>query len=148
MTGYEQDRSLWSGEQIAALKAGEWSSLDVPMLVRVLDGESPKDIERHLRKLLTALIKWDARPLRRNARWLDTMRHHRFMLNSCFEDTPTFRADAIAALDKEYALATYRAAFATGVECVPGACPWSLEQVLDYDFLPGALSPKRHEVRD
>lgn len=139
MTRYEEDRSQWSDEQIAALQSGDWGALDVPMLVRLLNGQTPEHVERHLRKLLAALLKWMACPSRRNARWSEIIGRHRFFLESIFEDDPPMRDHAVAALQGEYELAVYRAASATGVEPedLPTRCPWTLDQTVDNEFMPG-----------
>src|SRR5260370_28025956 len=80
MTHYEDDRAQWSDEQMAALRSGNWSTLDVQMLVRLLNGQTPEHVERHLRKVLAAMLKWAACPPRRNAQWSETVGRHRYFL--------------------------------------------------------------------
>lgn len=139
MTRYEDDRSQWSDEQIAALESGDWAALDVSMLVRLLNGQTPEHVERHLRKLLVALLKWMVCPTHRNARWSETIRRRRYFLKSIFEDDPPMRDHAVAELQGEYELAVYRAASAVGVEpqALPARCPWTLDQTIDNEFMPG-----------
>ncbi|CAD6532407.1 hypothetical protein LMG28727_02932 [Paraburkholderia kirstenboschensis] len=140
MTRYEDDRAQWSDEQIAALQSGDWAALDVPMLVRLLNGQTPQDVVRHLRKLLAALLKWMACPSRRNGGWSGIISWHRHFLRDIFEDDPPMREHAAAGLQGEYELAVYRAASAIGIdpEDLPARCPWNLEQIIDSEFMPGA----------
>jgi len=54
------------------------------------------------------------------------------------QDSPSLRGYTAEVLDEEYATAIKRTAVETGIDrqTFPSECPFTIEQVLDPDFLP------------
>lgn len=83
------------------------------------------------------LLKWQARPNKRSKSWSNTINRERDNVSYYIEDTPSLRnllQDII--LTKAYRRGRKDAMRETGTIDLPQDCPYSLEQVLDYNFLP------------
>ena len=141
-TLYDQDFSLWLDEQVALLQAGRLDRLDRENLIEELEsmGRSEKSaIKSNKVVVLTHLLKLQFQPERATRSWLGSIREHRRRLRDDLEASPSLQRYARDSLARAYDDARKQAADETGLalRTFPVACPYSFEQVLDPDFLPG-----------
>ena len=143
-TRYETDVVAWANEQAALLREGKFSALDIEHIADEVEdvGKSEKrELASRMAVLMAHLLKWQVQPERRGKSWRGTVKVQRKSIALHLEDVPSLKttlhdprwldatwADAVAEAIKDTGL---------GAEDLPEACPWSVEQILDPDFLPG-----------
>jgi hypothetical protein len=143
MTAYQQDFYRWTQEQAGLLKSGQLAELDIQNLVEEIEsmgrGERHELISR-LRVLVMHLLKWQYQPAKRSPSWLATIAEQRASLETLMEDSPSLKAGLPETLEKGYSKARKSAALETGIPLaeLPEVCPFSLEEILDDDYYPGA----------
>ena len=145
-TAYDVDVLQWSLDQAAALRAGDFSRLDIKHLADEIEdvGKSEqRDLMSRMGVLLAHLLKWRYQPERLELggrSWRDTIDIQRERIALALKKTPSLKAtlrdtdwrqdawlDAISLAASETALP--RVAF-------PTECPWSMDQVLAPSWLP------------
>ncbi len=97
-----------------------------------------RELSSRLDVLLTHLLKWAFQPVRRGESWICTILEQRRGIALVLRDNPSLRPTLDGVLRDSYAYAVKRAALETGLPATtfPASCPWTLEQVLDEDWLP------------
>src|SRR5262249_40771816 len=99
-----------------------------------------REIRNRLRILCLHLLNWAYQPEYRSASWRGSIIDQRTELADVLKDSPSLlgyaqRGDWLAAA---YQRGRDKAAQEAGLLALPTTCPWTLEQVLDPDFLPDA----------
>jgi len=89
-----------------------------------------RELNRRMRVLLAHLLKWQLQPKKRTASWRTTLSTQRFEIDALLRDSPSLRPRLLQDLPANYARAIKRA------DKFPSRCPFTLEQILDEDFLP------------
>jgi len=145
---YDRDFFAWSERQadlLHRLSQGERvnEALDAANLAEEIEslGRSQKrEISSWLRVLLVHLLKWQCQPDRRGESWISTIREQRREIEAVLEDSPSLRPLVPAALPAAYRRALSDAVFETKLppSAFPESCPWTPDEVLDLDYLPGA----------
>ncbi|WP_245453297.1 DUF29 domain-containing protein [Aquibium carbonis] len=143
MTPFEADYALWSAEQAALLRAGALDALDRENLAEEIESLGRRDrreIENRLKVLLAHLLKWRHQPEGQGGSWRATIRDQRVQIAKVIKESPSLRGHPAKALAEEYANAVLDAADETGLpeNTFPAACPFTIEEILDSDFLPDA----------
>ena len=142
-SAYDTDVIIWSREQAAALRAGEFSRLDIEHLADEIEdvGKSEKrELASRMAVLLAHLLKWQFQPERRSKSWTDTINLQRRRSVLAIEETPSLKAvmrgskwrrdmwlDALSRASDETGI---------GVADFPEDCPWAFSDVLRPDWLP------------
>ena len=142
-SSYEQDYYAWTEEQAVLLRTGQVADLDVVNLAEEIEdmGRSQRRaVKSTLVVLLVHLLKYRFQSERQTNSWRATIREHRRRLRDEFADSPSLRLYAEQIFVTCYEDACEQAADETGLpsETFPAICPFTLEQVLDRNFLPGA----------
>ncbi len=143
LAAYDEDFALWSTEQAALLRAGRFDELDRENLAEEIEslGRSDRrEIGRRLKVLLVHLLKWRFQPERQKGGWKATIRGQRVEIAKVIGESPSLRRYPAEVLDDEYRTARADAADETGLPeaTFPATCPFTIEQILDPDFLPDA----------
>jgi hypothetical protein len=142
---YDTDYAAWADTQAAALRAKKWAALDIDHLaeeIEDLGGSIRKGLVSQLERLLLHLLKWRYDPAEDPRRlWRLSILDARHEIskdlaeNRSLHGYPAERlADAyhyarrVAVLDTELPLTTF-----------PGTCPWTVDQVLNEEFLPETI---------
>jgi hypothetical protein len=138
---YEQDLYEWAVENARLLRERRFSEIDAANIAEELEdmGKSERRaLFSHLRNLLLHLLKWQYQPERRGTSWTLSIRNTRDEIEIVLQDSPSLRDAAAQSLETAYAKARSYAATETGIaeETFPRECPYSLEQILDDNFLP------------
>ncbi|NEV64831.1 DUF29 domain-containing protein [Thiorhodococcus minor] len=142
-TDYEADILNWSREQAQLLRAGRFDQLDLEHLADEIEdvGKSEqRELAHRMALLLAHLLKWSYQPERRGASWEITIRNQRKGILRRLKKTPSLKNDLSDEdwWDGVWEDATVQAAQETGLGSFPEDCPWSVEEVLDAEWLPTA----------
>ncbi len=140
-TEYENDYFAWLMHQAELLSEKRLDALDLDHLIdeiQDLARAEKREIESRLGVLLVHLLKWSYQPEKRSGSWASTMIEQRARILKRLQESPSLRSYPAEVLDEEYATAVGRAGVETGLgrETFPSECPFTIEQVLDLDFLP------------
>jgi hypothetical protein len=137
---YEKDFYQWLCHQAQALRDRAWDRIDVNNLadeVESLARREKREITDRLTSLLVDLLQWryqrDERSLGPRENSIDEARH---ALEGVLEDNPSLHRYPQECLGKAYAYARRKALRQTGLDSLPENCPWTIQQVLDQEFLP------------
>jgi hypothetical protein len=139
---YERDFCLWLERQSELLREGRLGELDIANLLEELESMGRKDkraIKSNLGIVLLHLLKHQFQPQRRSRRWLDSILEHRQRLRDDLAESPSLRGHLEAVFPAAYADARARAITQTGFseQALPRTSPYTVEEALDPDFLPG-----------
>jgi Domain of unknown function DUF29 len=140
--GHDDDFALWSAEQAALIRAGNFDRVDLENVAEEIEslGRSQKHEVRHwLTVLMTHLLKWERQPEHRSRRWASAIRGQRHEIMRQIEDSPSLRSFPAQVFAREYPWTGEKASEETTIylENFPETCPYSVEQILDPGFLPG-----------
>jgi hypothetical protein len=83
------------------------------------------------------MLKWQFQPELRSRSWLATINVQRQDLATVFEQSPSVERKLGEALTTVYRAGVGQAVIETGLpkELFPSGCPWTVEQILNPDFL-------------
>ncbi|WP_250479444.1 MULTISPECIES: DUF29 domain-containing protein [unclassified Caballeronia] len=141
-TRYEQDVVLWAKEQAALLRSGQLSALDIEHIAQEIEdvGKSEqRELVSRLTVLLAHLLKWQYQPGWRGNSWRRMIAVQRKDVALVLDEAPSLKGKFS---DSEWFAfvwekAVVAASNETGLEDFPESCPWSIEQIMDGEFLPG-----------
>jgi hypothetical protein len=139
---YEQDYFLWLEKTAELLKNRNFSQLDLENLIEEIEslGKSEKRaVASFLKQLLKHLLLysyWDSEREWSGRGWLEEISNFRFELSQ-YLDSKTLSNYAEQELETIYARARQEAILKSNLTTIPAKCPYSLEQILDDQFIPG-----------
>ncbi|MGV0108311.1 DUF29 domain-containing protein [Nostoc sp. DSM 114160] len=140
-TLYNQDFLVWTQQQAECLKKGRWAELDVEHLVEELEAlgrSEQKELGSYLQVLLMYLLKCQYQP-RKTKSWVNTISNCQNQIQDCLEDTPSLQRllENWEWIQKYYRRARRDAVNETQkpIETFPLECPFTMEQLLDSEFL-------------
>jgi DNA-binding transcriptional regulator YdaS (Cro superfamily) len=138
---YDHDYHAWLERQAALLAERHFADLDLDNLIdeiQALARSEKREIENRLSVLLVYLLKWVHQPAQRSGGWASTIIEQRARLLKRMQESPSLRGYPAEVLHEEYAIAREKAAAETGLRAgaFPRTCPYTIDQVLDPDFLP------------
>jgi hypothetical protein len=141
---YDSDFYAWTQAQATALRDKDWAALDVGNIAEEIDSLGRSDrraITHQLERLLTHLLKWAYQPQQRpryGRSWSRSLHRARTAIGDLIEESPSLQDYPAQRMAVAYRRALRLAANDTGLPLVafPEACPWSLAEILDEDFLP------------
>jgi|GEM_PF-1598662 len=138
---YDYDYHAWLTRQAALLAARRFADVDLDNLIdeiQALARSEKREIENRLGILLVHLLKWSHQPTQRSGGLASTIIEQRARLLKRLQESPSLRGYPAEVLEEEYAIAREKAAAETGlrVATFPKTCPYTIDQVLDPDFLP------------
>jgi hypothetical protein len=143
LAAYDEDFALWSAEQATLLRAGRLDGLDRENLAEEIEslGRSERyEIESRLKVLLVHLLKWRHQPQARSSGWKGSIYEQRVRIARRIRNSPSLRGYPADIMAEEYFFAVPQVADETGLaeDAFPATCPFTIEQILDPDFLPEA----------
>ncbi len=141
---HERDVIAWSQQQAELIRSGCLDTLDTEHLLEELDniGNSEKQaLQSLLRHIISHLLKFEfSSALQPRRGWVEEISELRAQAETKLQDTPSLR---------HYMNDLYMKAWPQARKIVgnsftvygekndlPSECPYTLEQVLDYDFMP------------
>jgi hypothetical protein len=140
---YDRDFFEWTWQVARLLREGRFADIDVEHLAEEIEDVGKRDqrgVESHLRVVLLHLLKWQMRPQKRSCSWRTSIRTHRITLSKIFDQSPSLKRHDQEVQHKVFVEAVGLAMDETGLlrECFPLTCPYTFEQIMDFDFLPEA----------
>jgi hypothetical protein len=148
---YERDYYAWVQRQLELLRAGRLDDIDLDNLIEEVEDLGKRDLqdaESRTRTILRHLLKLGYSPsITPRHGWETTVLTQRIDLRRNL--TATLRRHVTADLDGLYAEARRLAAKDLArdritADLLPSVCPYTLDQILDLDWLPENV----HLVRD
>lgn len=136
---YDSDFVAWAETMAQCLSERRFSELDLENLVEEVQDLSKRERDRPLNamRLITHhLLKWQFLPHQRKRSWQLTIERERTNIYLFLQDSPSlieYLNDEW--LDKAYRVARLDAAKETGLD-FPVQCPYTVEQVQGFDYLP------------
>ncbi len=139
---YEADFYAWTQEQVNLLKTQQWHQLDAVHLIEEIEALGRKErqeLRNRLGVLLGHLLKWQYQSQKRTPSWLSTIQEQRIQIRLLLEDNPSLKPYLEQVFPIAYELGTALAIRETqlGETLFPAVCPYTLQQVISADFLPG-----------
>jgi len=139
---YEDDFYAWTQEQARLLRSGDLTAVDAANLAEEVESMGRSDrreIDSRLIVLLKHLLKWQFQPEARTTSWSGTIREQRRQIEKLLRESPSLRPIVPYTVPEAYAEAREDAAEETGLSGseFPEACPFTPDEVLARDFLPG-----------
>lgn len=141
-TTYDADFYSWTQHQAAALRAKDFTALDLEHLAEEIESLGRSDryaVESQLERLVLHLLKWRYDPAMEPRRlWQLTIIHARREIAKRVEDSPSLQDHPAHYLAIAYRHAREDAVVETGLPLAtfPETCPWTVDQLLDSGFLP------------
>jgi hypothetical protein len=140
---YEEDLYAWTQEQAALLRAQHFDALDWENLaeeIAAVGGSDRRKLESRLCIIMLHLLKWQAQPALRGARWRKTLRTQRREIRKLLQQSPSLRRHVPDLIRDAYSDAVKDAVDETGLPArnFPSVCPYAPDAVLDEDDLPDA----------
>lgn len=142
---YETDFYAWTQEQVTLLRNKQWSQIDLQNLIEEIQSlgkQQRQELRNRLSVLIGHLLKWEYQSQRRSRSWLATLRIQRLDIAELLEDNPSLKPYLEEALRKAYLKGVELAVGETDLpkRTFPVECPYSLSEIVDYDFFPGEPS--------
>lgn len=145
MNLYEIDFYAWTQQQAKLLKIKAWDQLDTANLIEEIESLGRKErqeLRNRLGILIGHLLKWQHQPQYRSNSWLATIKEQRRELQILLTENPSLKSYLVEAMELAYQSGIDLAVRETNLpyEAFPRTCNYTLEQVLNGEFLPGSLS--------
>jgi hypothetical protein len=137
---YEQDYYLWLEKTIKLLKAGQLNQLDRENLIEEIENlcrSEKRAVVSFLKQLIKHLLLyhyWQTERQWSGQGWLEEISNFQFELSQ-YLDSKTLRNYAEQELNTIYTRARKEAILKSNIAHIPINCPYSLEQILDDDFI-------------
>ncbi len=138
---YDCDFNLWVEATANLLRSGKLTEIDVVNLLEEVESMGNSDklaLSSNLVVVLLHLLKWQYQPNKRTRSWEKSIAEHRRRIRKIFQSSPSLRNYFQKTFDECYLDARKQAKIETRLpfENFPINPPFTLEQVLDEDFLP------------
>ena len=138
---YDTDLYAWANINADLLRQGKYEQIDVAHLIEEIEDMGKNDqrsLASHLRNLLMHLLKWQYQPDIRSQSWQSSVINARLEIEQLLHDSPSLRVRLPQLLATEYLAARRLASVETqlAIKTFPTDCSYSLQDVLDQDWLP------------
>ena len=140
---YEQDYSQWLQLTLEQLENRDLANIDWENLaeeIRALGNEQKHKVESYLRQLIKHLLLyqyWESEKIYCAKGWLDEIDNFRSELDTLLESKVLYN-HCENLIDKIYLKSRNSVMRKSGIasETIPVSCPYSLNQILDFEWLP------------
>ncbi len=138
---YDKDFVAWASETARLLREGRFREIDVEHLAEEVEdmaGRDKRELLSRLTVLMSHLLKWQQQSGKRSRSWMSTIATQRRELKRLLEQSPSLRAVLRQSVTRVYSDGVEQASIETGLpeDSFPRECPFSLDQILDRNFLP------------
>ena len=143
LTSIDDDFALWAAEQASIVRAHRFERLDFENVAEELESLGRGDkyqIDHRMEVLLAHLLKWQVQPEEQSNSWRATIVEQRHRIRRLIDESPSLKGRPGEMLDGSYVIGRYEAIRETGLpeSEFPENCPYTVEQILDPNFLPAA----------
>jgi hypothetical protein len=137
---YEDDVAAWALEQVALLRSGRWSEIDLQHIAEEIEDMNIShrhQLAHRMAILMAHLLKWKYQPDRRGSSWENTIHNQRDKIAKLLKKMPSLRP---LLQDAEWAQEVWDDAVdiagrETNVRDLPKVREWDFEQILSTDYL-------------
>ena len=148
---YDTDYVAWLDQQVAHLRAGRLTALDVDNVAEELESLMRKErrqLANRLEVLIQHLLKWDRQTDQRANRWRSTIQEQRTRLRRLLNDSPSLKPELEPTCREVYADAVRAAAIEMllDVSVFPSELPYSIEEIFERE-LPADELPDQRSTR-
>jgi len=140
---YERDFFAWTEQQAKLIRDKAFNKLDLRHLqeeLQLMGASEKRELGSRLTILLMHLLKWKYQPIRQCKSWELTIKVQRSDLEFLLKQNPSLRnyASLSDTFEHSYETAVLKAADETLLDenSFPVKCEWTIEQVLNKEFLP------------
>ncbi len=138
---YDTDFAGWAQQNAELLRSGRFSEADLEHIAEEIEdlGKRPRHaLYSRLMRLREHLLKWQYQRSRRSMAWRRTMLLQRLGIRDLLEENPSFQPAVVQMMLEAYSAGARLASLATKLprETFPKDCPFTLDQLLDEEFLP------------
>lgn len=142
---YDIDFAEWARQNAELLRSGQLAEADLEHIAEEIEAMAKRErraLHNRFVRLIEHLLKWEYQPGRRGASWSLTASDQRRRILQLLEDNPSFRPTLSTLVPKTYQEAVKDVAVLLHrpKTSFPAVCPYTLEQLLDEEFLPGPHS--------
>jgi hypothetical protein len=139
---YNKDFYAWTIHNVMLMRQGKLSEIDVENVAEELESmgnNNKRELVNRLAVLIAHLLKWQCQPIRRSKSWILTIKNQRFEILDLLEESPSLKHQIELKFNHAYEKAKIICSEQTGIDEdeLPANCPFSLEECLNFDFLPG-----------
>ena len=134
---YETDFYLWTQQQAALLRQGEFNRVDLDLAniaeeIESMGKRDRRSISSYLQNVLMHLLKWHYQPERRGTSWKLSIRNGRRQIQQLLRESPSLNPQLPTIIAEEYLPARENAADETGLllTTFPDVCPFTVEQII------------------
>jgi formate dehydrogenase maturation protein FdhE len=137
---YEIDFAEWTRWNAELLRSGRASEADLEHIAEEIEDMGKRErrsLLHHSTRLIEHLLKWEYQP-ERGASWQRTIVVQRQDIVELLEENPSFRAILAKLVEKAYrnAVTIVAKVIKRSQTEFPAECPYTIEQLLNQDFLP------------
>src|ERR1017187_5391674 len=138
---YDEVFLEWPRRSAELLRAGRFEQADIEHIAEEIEDMGIRDLralDSPLEVLLAHLLKWGFQREKRSRSWEKTIAVQRKGVERLLERNPSLRRRIKMDLTSNYRFAVRLAAIETGLpkSHFPAECPFTVEQILDPEFLP------------
>jgi hypothetical protein len=138
---YGEDFFEWTRRNAELLRAGQLAQADIEHIAEEIEDMGKRDLRglnSRMRVLLIHLLKWQLQSEKKSRSWNDTIVSQRIEIADDLKQSPSLRGRLQTELSDNYAKAVQRSIAQTGLppSRFPAECPFTVEQILDPEFLP------------
>ena len=138
---YDEDFFEWTRRNAELLRMGLLDEADIEHIAEEIEdiGKSElHEVNSRTQVLVEHLLKWQLQPEKKSRSWLRTIASQRGALAERLEDSPSLRLKIRPNLGRNYQRAVQLTLIETGLpkNHFPAECPFTVEQILDPEFLP------------
>ena len=139
---YGEDFAVWTAKTARLLREGRFSEIDLEHVAEEIEDMGNRDhreLFSRLRLIIHHLLKWQYQPEKRSRSWESTIDLQRGEIRQLFRWSPSLQRALPELLPEVYVDAVRQARIETDLpdKSFPRECPFTPEQILDPDFLPG-----------
>jgi hypothetical protein len=138
---YDEDFFEWTRRNAELLRAGRLEQADIEHIAEEIEDMGKRDLKEvnsRVQVLAGHLLKWRFQPAKRSQSWISTIVTQRVEIENDLKQSPSLKRKVGGALPDNYAKAVRLAMAQTGLPKghFPAECPFTVEQILDPEFLP------------
>ena len=138
---YDRDFLAWTRVTATRLRHGRFREINIEHVAEEIEDMGKRDVDElcgRMEALIAHLLKWKQQPRKRSHSWRATSVTQRLEIRRLLRRSPSLRRHLRIEEAENYQGAVKRAAAETGLrrETLPSVCPYSIEQILDEEFLP------------
>ncbi|HUE23536.1 MAG TPA: DUF29 domain-containing protein [Bryobacteraceae bacterium] len=138
---YDEDFFEWTRVNGELLRAGHYNQADIEHIAEEIEDMGKRDLKElnnRLQVLVEHLLKWQLQPARRSRSWISAIATQRIKIEDDLKQSPSLKSMVANELRDNYTKAVRRTVAETGLrsDIFPAECPFTVEQILDPEFLP------------